>query len=425
MQVGVTSRYCRQDGGTTKYQGGFLYSSNFPATYTTTDITSTTVAAYAPYLTLTDHSAMGSAIKVNENNEVAIRPLYNSDTSFQVLRKDGSVTLNVNNFDRYVFASQMMVGAPDTNYTSFFLGNHTNGVIGARRTTNIATESIMELFSDVGGSATLKFKVQADGTVRIGNSLGALLVLDSKTNSGDPTGLNGAMYYSSYLGTFRCYEGAKWSECLGTPKPNTSRTTKFVANGSTAVWGGYGDTLVNTAPSGSGGSLSNNLVPSVYNDTAAAIGSIAGVSGDAIYSGDRLVYQTHIDQPVQASVRLWAGLTDQTIATMGGSATPAGSFAAFRYDTGAGDATWQCVTRDGVAATTTDSGIAVAADQKFEIVLDDATRAVFKINGQVVCTVTTNIPTGLQYRVSNSITALSASIKTIYVGWIYVEGDPL
>lgn len=269
--------------------------------------------------------------------------------------------------------------------------------------------------------------------IYIGNptsdTTGALLVLDTKSGSGDPTatGLGGAMYYSSYLGTMRCYEQDQWTECLGVPRPNTNRTTHMVANGDDEVWTGYGDVLTNIAPAGSGGSLSSNLVPSVYNDTAASIGSQAGVEGGNTYYGSpghRLVYQTHLD-PSQDTVRIWAGLTTEDLATMAASATPAGSFAAFRYDVGAGDATWKCITRDGVSATTADSGIAIADDQKFEIVLDDGTRALFKINGQIVCTVNTTVPSDNVYRVVNSITALDADVKTIYVGWIYVEGDSL
>ncbi|MGH7157706.1 MAG: beta strand repeat-containing protein [Candidatus Saccharimonadales bacterium] len=298
-----------------------------------------------------------------------------------------------------------------------------NGLTSLQTTTNTTTG-----FQVLNATAVPQFVVDtSNARVYVGNptadSTGALLALDTKNTSGDPTGVNGAMYYNSNSGTFRCHENGLWAECLGTPKPNTARTTKFVANGSTAVWAGYGDVLTNVAPAGSGGSVSSNLVPSVYNDTNASIGSQAGVYGNAIYIGDRLVYQTHLD-PSSTNVRIWAGLTDQDLATMAGSATPAGKFAAFRYDTGASDATWKCITRDGATATTADSGVAIADDQKFEIIIDDGVRAVFKINGQTVCTITTNLPSAL-LRVVNSITALDAIFKTIYVGWIYVEGDPL
>lgn len=245
-QVGVTTRYCRQDGGTTKYQGGFAWGTNFPAVYNVTDVTSTTVAAYAPYITTTDQSQMASAIKITENNEVAIRPLYNSDTAFEVLRRDGSTAFSVNTFDRYAFASQFMVGGADVNYSLFVLGNHPNGALGVRRTTNTASEVIMELLSDVGGASSVHLRVQADGTLRIGSptadTTGALLVLDTKNNAGDPSVVNGAMYYNSSLNSLRCAQGSIWVSCVGglaaanTSIPggnivaNTASETNFASN---------------------------------------------------------------------------------------------------------------------------------------------------------------------------------------------------
>lgn len=434
MQVGITSRYCRQDGGITKYQGGFAWGADFPDTYNVTDVTTTTVAAYAPYITVTDHSALTDAITVTENNEVAIQPLYNSDTAFQVLRKDGSVIMSANAIDRYMFASQLMVGAPDTSYSMFILGNTTNGVLGARRTTNDATNSIMELFSDVGGASTLQFKILADGTVRVGNptadSTGALVVLDTKNTSGDPTGINGAMYYNSATGTFRCYQDALWTECLGDPKPNTKRTTNLVANGSDDVMGGYGDILSNTGSTG--GTLGANLVPEVYFDTGAVNGNQAGHSGLTNYdftTGSRYVYQALVNfnnVGGTTSTRVWSGLTDQTLATMAGSATPAGDYAAFRYDTGAGDATYKCVTNNNTTPTVADSGVTPTnAQKKLEILIQNGSRAVFKIDGQTVCTVATTLPGTVTTRVVNSVTTLTNAIRGMSVGWVYVEGDPL
>jgi hypothetical protein len=52
-------------------------------------------------------------------------------------------------------------------------------------------------------------------TIGNGGTTGALLVLDTKTNSGDPSGVNGGMYYNSSLGTIRCYENGVWRNCGG------------------------------------------------------------------------------------------------------------------------------------------------------------------------------------------------------------------
>jgi hypothetical protein len=56
---------------------------------------------------------------------------------------------------------------------------------------------------------------QFDGQVQIGTSdtTGTLLVLDTKTDGGDPTGVNGAMYYNSSIGKMRCYQNGNWGNC--------------------------------------------------------------------------------------------------------------------------------------------------------------------------------------------------------------------
>lgn len=54
----------------------------------------------------------------------------------------------------------------------------------------------------------------ADGT-------GTLLVLDTKNTGGDPTGVNGGMYYNSNLGKFRCYENGNWKDCIYTMQTAT------------------------------------------------------------------------------------------------------------------------------------------------------------------------------------------------------------
>lgn len=78
----------------------------------------------------------------------------------------------------------------------------------------------------IGGVAdTSKFNVAGifnvdttNSRIQIGapNTTGTLLVLDTKTNAGDPTGTNGAMYYNSNMSRFRCFEQGSWKDCIGT-----------------------------------------------------------------------------------------------------------------------------------------------------------------------------------------------------------------
>lgn len=72
-------------------------------------------------------------------------------------------------------------------------------------------------------SSTATFSGQL--TVGTADTTGILLVLDTKTNAGDPAGTAGAMYYNSSLGKFRCYQGAAWTDCIGTGGGGIQRVT--------------------------------------------------------------------------------------------------------------------------------------------------------------------------------------------------------
>jgi len=98
------------------------------------------------------------------------------------------------------------------------------------------------LVNATGGSVTLQTTtsgainlrpVSADGVnIILGTSdnVGTLLVLDTKTGAGDPTGVNGGLYYNSSDNKFRCYENSAWSNCLSA----TLRVTADVSNSTTS-----------------------------------------------------------------------------------------------------------------------------------------------------------------------------------------------
>jgi hypothetical protein len=56
------------------------------------------------------------------------------------------------------------------------------------------------------------------GLVRVGaaaaDATGVLFVLDTKNTAGDPTGVNGGMYYNSSTNSMRCYENGLWKNCV-------------------------------------------------------------------------------------------------------------------------------------------------------------------------------------------------------------------
>lgn len=94
-----------------------------------------------------------------------------------------------------------------------------------------------------------------------------------------------------------------------------------------------------------------------------------------------------------SNVRLWAGLTDQTGPTMSAAADPAGNYAAFRFDTAAGDTNWQCITKDGTTQGVTDSGVAPTTSNALLEIAHTASSIIFRIDGVVVATRTANLPT--------------------------------
>lgn len=109
---------------------------------------------------------------------------------------------------------------------AFQLGNSTDDFLTVSSTGNMvvrpSTASASAFSVQLAGTTTNVFNVDttaATPKVNIGTSdtLGTVLVLDTKTGSGDPTGAsatNGAMYYNSNAGVFRCYEGGVWVDCI-------------------------------------------------------------------------------------------------------------------------------------------------------------------------------------------------------------------
>lgn len=66
-----------------------------------------------------------------------------------------------------------------------------------------------------------------------GDTTGTLLVLGNKTNTGDPTEVDGAMYYNSSTKSFRCGVDTVWVSCVGGLLTSTTAITSTVTNTTT------------------------------------------------------------------------------------------------------------------------------------------------------------------------------------------------
>ncbi|MFZ1812663.1 MAG: hypothetical protein WAU02_04095 [Candidatus Saccharimonadales bacterium] len=94
-------------------------------------------------------------------------------------------------------------------------------------------------FSVVNGATNLLKADTTNSQVVIGTSdtTGAVLVLDTKSDTGDPTGASavaGAMYYNSNSGKFRCYQSAAWTDCI-TAAGGATLQTAYDASGTPAT----------------------------------------------------------------------------------------------------------------------------------------------------------------------------------------------
>lgn len=81
--------------------------------------------------------------------------------------------------------------------------------------------------------------------------------------------------------------------------------------------------------------------------------------------------------------RMWLGWADVVPATMAASATPTANYFAFRYDTGASDTTWRCVSDNNTGTPThnVDTGVApITTSQNLAIICNSATSVDFWVN---------------------------------------------
>ncbi len=79
-----------------------------------------------------------------------------------------------------------------------------------------ATSTTAYLFYNAAGLAQMTVDT-TNGRLQVGNGAGTaspvLVVLDAKNTSGDPAGVNGAMYYNSNMNKMRCYVNSTWTDC--------------------------------------------------------------------------------------------------------------------------------------------------------------------------------------------------------------------
>jgi hypothetical protein len=179
-------------------------------------------------------------------SQMTLRGKDNSTNAFNVQSKWGDTIFNVDT-SNYEIGIGAVEGGSATSTTVEIATGTTNGqyaymgsTFGDSQTAIRAGTGDLYLYTDSSSASvivknnsnsTQTFTVLTSGDVSaftvdttnsrtyIGNptadSTGALLVLDSKNTAGDPTGVNGGMYFNSSTQTFRCYSSGAWGECGG------------------------------------------------------------------------------------------------------------------------------------------------------------------------------------------------------------------
>lgn len=150
-------------------------------------------------------------------------------------------SININKTGASGNILQLQRGGADTLVVS------NTGAVTSQNTTDSTTA--FRILQSTGNGGNPVFVVDTSGNkVLIGNptgdTTGTLLVLDTKTDAGDPTGQNGGMYYNSNTNKFRCYQNGAWTDCIGAGSAGINNSTSqqtanyniiSAASGSTAA----------------------------------------------------------------------------------------------------------------------------------------------------------------------------------------------
>lgn len=134
-----------------------------------------------------------------------------------------------------IFANSLTLDAPAEG-NILTLRKDGNGVLTIfnNGSLEIRTNSVNS-FAIRNADGLMHFNIDTNGNlVSVGSSDGddkaILFALDTKNTAGDPTGVNGASYYNSALGKFRCYQDNRWQDCL------SAANAEYVMAASVNTW---------------------------------------------------------------------------------------------------------------------------------------------------------------------------------------------
>ena len=261
------------------------------------------------------------------------------------------------------------------------------------------------------------------------DTTGVILVLDTKSSTGDPTGVNGAMYYNSGLQVFRCYENGAWRSCL-----SGARTSYFFSND---MNGPTTDSQMLVNMFGSGASITSPSAvaghPGILSaSTGTTSGGQAGLFSATVSTmlllgnNDAWSYESVLRIPTLSDATntftVRAGFVDDNAAE-----SVDGCY--FRYTNGTNSGRWQGVCRSNSTESTCDTGITVAANTWYRLnvsVNGAGNSADFATDGTSRCQITANIPTASGRDTgfgANILKTVGTTARTFQIDYMEVRGD--
>jgi hypothetical protein len=243
------------------------------------------------------------------------------------------------------------------------------------------------------GTTTVNQKLEVAGSIKITDGANSLILA---SNSSDPSGTNGAMYYNSSTNKFRCYQNGAWYDCIGyNPQNDIIIVDEFISGLTTT--GNIGD-LGWLMAAGSAAGVNppsgrigiTRLGTPATSNTRGILQLSPGTAGMEIIPGS--TGNMHITM-VAATPTSNAALT-QRIGLLDVNATGETTNGLMFRASGTGN--WYAVSRaaGNETSTATDCSVAQATSYKiFEIIVNSAGTSVdYKIDGTTCATHTTNIP---------------------------------
>jgi hypothetical protein len=283
------------------------------------------------------------------------------------------------------------------------------------------------------------------------DSTAVVLTMDTSTATSDPTGINGAIYYStggmggaqgasSYAGKFRCFEGNVWKNCMGIRDIVERRWGYAVVQGIGSTTFGTNGLLTSTmlGAGGAGGAAvsaqtESNYVSYSTNGTGGTKGGFGNTfSATAMETRwlPKLATRIRLDAAV-TNARYWVGLASADISGQDpalASAAYANQYIGVGVSSAVNSSKFICGSGDGTNHSGTDMGVTMTASHYYDIIVDLST------SGNLVCSIsdnggafttitkTTNLPTTTTaLGVQETITNIGVAARAIHIAYAYLE----